>query len=67
MLRGDLEQIANRVEAPRSSSKRPWSKGWNPLMENPRHADAPPPCPKLEKLFRAAHDLGGWEYQGFTM
>jgi hypothetical protein len=29
---GDLEQIANWVEAPRSSSKRPWSKGWNPLM-----------------------------------
>jgi hypothetical protein len=32
ILRGDLEQIANWVEAARSSSKRPWSKGWNPLM-----------------------------------
>jgi hypothetical protein len=32
ILHGDLEQIANWVEAPRSSSKRPWSKGWNPLM-----------------------------------
>jgi hypothetical protein len=32
IMHGDLEQIANWVEAPRSSSKRPWSKGWNPLM-----------------------------------
>jgi hypothetical protein len=32
ILYGDLEQIANYVEAPRSSSKRPWSKGWNPLI-----------------------------------
>jgi hypothetical protein len=32
ILHGDLEQIANWVEAPRSSRKRPWSKGWNPLM-----------------------------------
>jgi hypothetical protein len=31
-MHGDLEQIANWVEAPRSSSKHPWSKGWNPLM-----------------------------------
>jgi hypothetical protein len=36
ILRGDLEQIANWVEAPWSSSKRPWpwSKSWNPLMIN---------------------------------
>jgi hypothetical protein len=33
IMHGDLEQIANWVEAPRSSSKHPWSKGWNPLME----------------------------------
>jgi hypothetical protein len=32
ILHGDLEQIANWVGAPRSSSKRPWSKGWNTLM-----------------------------------
>jgi hypothetical protein len=32
ILHGDLEQIASWVEAPRSSSKRPWRKGWNPLM-----------------------------------
>jgi hypothetical protein len=29
-LHGDLEQIANWVEAPRSSSKRPWSKAEIP-------------------------------------
>jgi hypothetical protein len=32
ILHGDLEQIAKWVEAPRRSSKRPWNKGWNPLM-----------------------------------
>jgi hypothetical protein len=32
ILHGDLEQIANWVEAPRSSSKHPWSKCLNSLM-----------------------------------
>jgi hypothetical protein len=44
ILHGDLEQNANWVEAPRSSSKRPWSKGWNSLME----------IPKLLKLYMCA-------------